>query len=166
MLHHWLKNGDGLRDILDNAGLLERMVVFVDEIQGGGLDARTEPENVVVSEVAYWWQDVCERLLSRVSLSTVNSPGAINLDLDRTVAAFQLLKTSPHSCSEDELFDSLDTIGNALAEALSQSVSKCLARSRVRTLTSVIACASGSAHYLRRARQTISRSSGLVSLRE
>jgi hypothetical protein len=135
VLHHWLRHGDGLRDILDNAGLLERMVVFVAEIQGGGLDVRTERENNVVSEIADWWQDVCERLVSKVSLCAVDGSDAVKTDLDRTIAAFQLLKTSPYACLGDELFDGLDTIGNTLAGALSQSVSVLLIRPRVRSLT-------------------------------
>jgi hypothetical protein len=123
VLQYWLRNGDGLRDILDTAGLLERLVAFVDEIKGGGLDTRTDQEVIVVNEVAAWWQDVCRGLLNKVSLSTLGMSEAADEDLSLTTAAFQRLQQSPFTTSGDELFDGLDIIGNTLARALTQSVS-------------------------------------------
>jgi hypothetical protein len=123
VLKYWLDRGDGLRDILDNTGLLERMAAFVDEIRDGGLDARTVQETVVVNEVAGWWSDVYRALLDKMPVSGSTSSDAVNGDLSRTIAAFQHLKQAPGAAPGDQLFDSLDTIGSALARVLSQNVS-------------------------------------------
>jgi hypothetical protein len=74
LLSIWLKSGNMVEDLLDDADLLSRMQNFVLESHCDNLSTRTADEQSVVLQIKQWWQEVVHKLVTAHAQPELSMP--------------------------------------------------------------------------------------------